>query len=285
MSAGAPLTQALAYVDDCLAPEERRAFERRMAADPALAARIEQWRRQNEAIRQAFADTALAEGAAPAPATIPPPLRRDFGRRRQSPFDADAQGRSLARAGAPPQSHEIARSAPSRRLPRPGFVLFAAALVLAWSAAPAPRDASADLAGAAFSAFRTFADGDALEFATTETAALETWLRRRLGGWLALPDLGAAGFTLVGGRVISGAEGPAAFALYRDRAGARLGLTVESGEAAAPPVIRASGALVATALAAPGPEQATLIAVKGEVDIGGLARRARFPALERQATP
>jgi len=285
VSAGAPLAQALAYADDCLAPDERRAFERRMAADPALAARIEQWRRQNEAIRQAFADVALAESAAPATATVPPPLRRDFGRRRQSPFDADATGRSLARSGAPPQPGEIARPAPRRRLPRRGFALFAAAFALVWSAAPAPRDASADLASAAFSAFRTFADGGAPEFATTETAALETWLRGRLGGWLALPDLGAAGLTLVGGRVISGAEGPAAFALYRDRAGARVGLTVESSETAAPPLIRASGALVATALAAPGPEQATLVAVRGEVDIGGLARRADFPTPERQATP
>jgi anti-sigma factor RsiW len=42
------------YVDDCMEPDERRAFERQMADDPALARRAAIWRAQNGAIRSAF---------------------------------------------------------------------------------------------------------------------------------------------------------------------------------------------------------------------------------------
>ena len=48
-----------AYVDDCLEPDERLAFEAQMAQDPALARRAAAWRAQNSAIRAAFD----AEGA------------------------------------------------------------------------------------------------------------------------------------------------------------------------------------------------------------------------------
>jgi anti-sigma factor RsiW len=43
-----------AYVDDCLEPDERLAFETQMAQDPALARQAVQWRAQSSAIRAAF---------------------------------------------------------------------------------------------------------------------------------------------------------------------------------------------------------------------------------------
>ena len=43
-----------AYVDDCLEPNERRALEKQMTEDAALARRAAAWRAQNSAIRSAF---------------------------------------------------------------------------------------------------------------------------------------------------------------------------------------------------------------------------------------
>src|SRR5215472_13616871 len=43
-----------AFVDDCLEPDRRAAFEAQMAANPALVRRVARWRAQNNAIRMAF---------------------------------------------------------------------------------------------------------------------------------------------------------------------------------------------------------------------------------------
>src|SRR5579863_3571093 len=82
MEAGC-LADLHAYVDDCLGPDERQAFEMRMAQDPALARRAALWRTQNGAIRAAFdgegarafsiaavrsRDEILIKGRRPAPA-------------------------------------------------------------------------------------------------------------------------------------------------------------------------------------------------------------------------
>jgi anti-sigma factor RsiW len=55
---------------------------------------------------------------------------------------------------------------------------------------------------------------------------LLTWLSRRLNLPLAAPDLGAAGFELVGGRLLPAAHGPAAQLMYPDASGRRLTLYV-----------------------------------------------------------
>ncbi len=287
MTASASLAQALAYVDGCLGPDQKPEFMRRLAADPSLAARVEQWQAQNEAIRRTFDGKRIGaargefEVESPAPVRVAPasPPRREFGRRRDS-WGEDLRERGPMRTGA---ASERARRRPfaGRFFRRGAAILVATALGLALSAIPAPIDPSPQSAFVAFSAYRTFA-GEPAEFSTAEAAALERWLRPRLGGWVAVPNLRGAGFTLIGGRVIPGAHGPAAFVLYRDGAGTRIGLALESGEAPPKTFTRASGALLAAALAAPSSEQATLVAETGAADLDRVARLARFDPASRR---
>jgi anti-sigma factor RsiW len=279
MTVATPIAQALAYIDGCLPADQRREFEQSLAADKNLAARLEQWRLQNEAIRRTFGGKALSQEqshAEPAPThapATPPPLGRDLPRRRES-LGRDLRAQVVAQRG---RSRVASRPRVARRLARAAAATLAGVIVLAWSAAPAPRDPSQRLA-AAFSAYRTYAGSAQMEFASADAAMLERWLRPRLGGWVAVPDLGAGGFAPVAARVVSGAQGPAGFVLYRNSADARLGVTIESAEASPPDNGRTSGVLIAAPFVAPAPEQATLVAPAGAVDLARLAEMVRFPA-------
>jgi anti-sigma factor RsiW len=48
------------------------------------------------------------------------------------------------------------------------------------------------------------------------------WLSKRLGHRLIVPDLGALGFRLIGGRLLPADSGPAAWFMYEDGKGTRL---------------------------------------------------------------
>lgn len=278
MSVATPIAQALAYVDDCLPANQQREFERNIAADKSLAACVEQWRLQNEAIRRTFGDK--AHGGVPdrAPAALPlgaaPPVNRDSPRRRES------LGQDLrAQVVAPGKSRSVEPLRAAGRLVRAAVAPTAiAAVICAFSAAPVPTDRSSQLTAAAFSAFRTYAAAAQTEFATADSAALEQWLKPQLGGWVAVPSLGVGGFALIGGRVVPGAQGPAGFALYKNSAGARIALILESSENPPRLAPRTSGALTALPLTAPTPEVATLVAARGAVDLARLPGLARFSA-------
>src|SRR6202042_1290137 len=69
-----------AYVDDCLEPEERLAFEQQMVQDPALGRRAALWRSQNNVIRLAFD----SEGAGAFPISIVRHQNETFGRAARS---------------------------------------------------------------------------------------------------------------------------------------------------------------------------------------------------------
>ena len=84
-----------AYVDDCLEPDERLAFEQQMAQDPALARRAALWRAQNSAIRTAFD----GEGARAFPISIVRHQNETFGRAaRSGAAGAKPSGEQLPRA-------------------------------------------------------------------------------------------------------------------------------------------------------------------------------------------
>ncbi|GIZ50352.1 anti-sigma factor family protein [Noviherbaspirillum aridicola] len=67
-----------------------------------------------------------------------------------------------------------------------------------------------------------------VEVGADQEAHLVQWLSKRLGGTLSAPDLGAAGFRLMGGRLLPSPDGPAAQFMYEDKGGQRLTLYVRS---------------------------------------------------------
>ena len=57
------------------------------------------------------------------------------------------------------------------------------------------------------------------------TNAIE-WLGKRLGSTLAAPNLASQGFQLVGGRLLTGGDGPAALLMYQREDGKRITLYI-----------------------------------------------------------
>ena len=55
------------------------------------------------------------------------------------------------------------------------------------------------------------------------------WLSKRLGRQLVVPDLTAAGFRLMGGRLLPAEDGPAAQFMYQNSNGERLTLYLRAG--------------------------------------------------------
>lgn len=68
-----------------------------------------------------------------------------------------------------------------------------------------------------------------VEVAASEEETLIRWLSSRVGEPLQAPDLTANGFTLVGGRLVSATEGPAAQFMYEDATGKRITLFAVKG--------------------------------------------------------
>jgi anti-sigma factor RsiW len=61
-----------------------------------------------------------------------------------------------------------------------------------------------------------------VEIKASERDALIDWTTQRLGRRVAIPDLSASGFRLMGGRIVATAHGPAAMFMYDDDHGTRL---------------------------------------------------------------
>lgn len=183
-----------AYVDGHLDPPQRRAVEDWLATHPDRAAEIRAWQRDAQQLRAALG------AAAEVPAGLDPTRLRQRLRTR-----------------------------------RRGRLAIAATLVLglgagglggwqlrAWRSTEPPPMADA------LQAYRMFAADGAFrpDVGAATPAALQQWLRRNLAHAPALPDLAAAGFRPVGGRLLATAEGPAAMVLYRDGRGAAISFYV-----------------------------------------------------------
>ena len=94
-------------------------------------------------------------------------------------------------------------------------------------------EAENELAEKAIGAYVTYAvdRGHTVEVGGTDKPYLEGWLSKRTGLKLVAPDLADEGFELLGGRLLPGAESPAALLVYKDQAGNQISIyMVAEGE-------------------------------------------------------
>jgi anti-sigma factor RsiW len=68
-----------------------------------------------------------------------------------------------------------------------------------------------------------------VEVPAAEEAHLVAWLSKRLAAPLVVPNLGDAGWTLLGGRLLPAESGPVAQFMYQDASGRRMTLAVSHG--------------------------------------------------------
>jgi anti-sigma factor RsiW len=241
-----------AYVDECLEPEERQAFEMQMAQDPTLARRAALWRAQNLAIRAAFDGEdarAFSIAAVRHQNEILIKGRRSAAVGGRLSGEQPPRSSTPAVAEAPFSSAKVSAPGASRPslLWRLGLAAVSVCLACVWAPGATVVPAKG-LAGAGVAAFRAFVrPGVApVELATSDRAEAEAWLRTRLMHPAALPATPSA-VSLVGARIAPYPGAAAAFLVYKSRE-RPLGLLIQSFDAPAtraPELLAADGGAAA----------------------------------------
>jgi anti-sigma factor RsiW len=193
-----------AYADDRLDPVRRGEVEAHLQANPALQRRVEAWREQAHALRDALAFK-LRE---------PVPSSLHLGRLLEQQAARQRQG---------------VLNSPSR---------IAAAMVLTlglgvatgWIARGSQHmgevtrlGLEAALAHSVFAADPTHP----VEIGPENRTELVAWIDRKLHRRVSVPDLSAQGYRLIGGRVLSTMIGAAAMLVYDDGQGGRITLFLQ----------------------------------------------------------
>jgi anti-sigma factor RsiW len=205
-----------AYVDGELPADRRDVVDAWLAAHPDDMTRVAAWRAQADAIRARYG--AVASEPVPARLALNRLMARDRGRRSWRAVAAAVIALLIG----------VAMGG--------GAGWYARGL----QAAPASTAAStADDVLAAYTADATAAHRlyvvevrHPVEVTANDAQHLVQWLSKRVGYQLRAPDLEHIGFKLVGGRLLPGPNGPAAFFMYENMAGERY--TLYSGRVRAP---------------------------------------------------
>lgn len=186
-----------ARLDGRLPPERAAEIDAYLASHPEARARLQQYSEQQQRLRAAVA----AETAGPIPARLRVTrLLVEQRRRRRQRFTQTAAAVALIIAGG--VAGWAARDLTTAPLPSTK------------SAPSIARTITAD----AISAYQVFSVEvrHPVEVDVSHEANLVTWLSKRLGRKLIVPDLTAAGFQLMGGRLLPAEIGAAAQFMYQN---------------------------------------------------------------------
>jgi anti-sigma factor RsiW len=206
-----------AYADSQLSEARAAEVAKWLDDHPADDQRVSWWRMQNEAIQRAFPQPARekilvsarpADRPAPAAPSIATYRTRQRRRRALVTTFAFASG-AVAASFVAMMAHRLAsQPAPEQAIP--------VEIVRA----------NSDLARSAIAAWTTYARERVrpVEMGAKDAQGLASWIAERTG-LSPLPQ--AQGLRLVGGRILPGRTGPAAFLLYETSDGERLALLAE----------------------------------------------------------
>jgi len=223
-----------ALVDGELDPERRLQVENHLLRHPEDAALVEDWRRQNAALRAAFEPVALE--------TTPLSLR-DAATRTPAPAQGPIETGAIhwGRPGAAPRQprriDEIRATRRRQAIVSTVLTLLAGAAVAALVAlvfagrnetrAPVALNILQGYVARAGLAYATFVtDPRPVEIDAARRGELVSWLQERVG-FSRTPDLSDVGLNLLGGRIAPGVAAPAALLLYERADGGRVGLYFE----------------------------------------------------------
>jgi anti-sigma factor RsiW len=186
-----------AYVDGELPADRKEAVAAWLAAHPDHAAQVGAWLAQAEIIRARYG--AVANEPLPERLKLDQVIRRDR-----------SNGRSWAALAA-----------------AAAIVAFVVGGAAGWMAhgASAAAPTSFDLfAAEALDAYKLYVVEvrHPVEVPGSERAHMTQWLSKRLGSELRVPDLQSIGLKLVGGRLLPGPTGAAAFYMYEGPSGERF---------------------------------------------------------------
>jgi anti-sigma factor RsiW len=181
-----------AYVDHQLLESDRRVLDTYLAAHPDVAARVQAWQQDAQLLRASLSG-ALQQP--PNPALDPALIRQR--RKRQT----------------------------RRHFATAALLLLAVSLggIGGWQAREATQTPLLPMADA-MQAYRLFARDGVLpaDYHVQDGGSMQAWIDRYFSQASRLPDLSAAGYTAVSGRLLTTDQGAAAMVLYEDQQGRRI---------------------------------------------------------------